>query len=114
MLAVNQEQNDVCARYGASFEQPQAGSHLGIALETLHLVPVYGVRVSPEHGTNGWYIWGGEWSAAADFFQPLCVEHLADRCPLALPFLALAPGWRFITDGSYADVWYDPTGFPGT
>jgi len=26
---------------------------------------------------------------------------------LALPFLALPPGWRFLTDGSYVDVWQD-------
>jgi hypothetical protein len=37
----------------------------------------------------------------------MCVEHLAERCSLAPPFLGLPPGWRFLTDGDYVDVWYD-------
>jgi hypothetical protein len=56
----------------------------------------------------GWYLWAGAgWSDDPDFFQPLCVEHLVDRCPLAVPFLGLPPGWRFLTDGTYLDVWFD-------
>jgi hypothetical protein len=47
-------------------------------------------------------------SDATDFYQPLCVEHLADRCPLALGFLGLPAGWRFLTDDGHVDVWYDP------
>lgn len=35
---------------------------------------------------------GGEYSEAADFFDPLHHAHMAERCPVALPFLALPPG----------------------
>jgi hypothetical protein len=51
---------------------------------------------------------GEECSNAPDFYSPLCVEHLAELCPLAVPFLALPPGWRFLTDGDDDDVWFDP------
>jgi len=34
-------------------------------------------------------------SDAADFFAPLCVEHLRERCPEVLPYLVLPPGWSF-------------------
>lgn len=101
------QRSELCSKYGAAFEPPLAGSQIGIALHTLHLVPLHGLRHPPEHGTNGWYIWAGEMSDEADFFQPLCVEHLSHRCPLAIPFLGLPPGWRFLTDGDYIDVWYD-------
>jgi len=42
-----------------------------------------------------------------DAFVPLHVEHLAAWRPEILRFLGLPPGWRFLTDGSYVDVWYD-------
>ena len=41
------------------------------------------------------------------FFQPLCVDHLPEKCPLALRYLALPPGLRFLTDSDYSNVWYD-------
>jgi hypothetical protein len=108
MATISTKQNEICSRFGAAFEPPFTGSRLGIALQTLHLAPLHGLRHPPENGTCGWYIWAGELLHSADFFQPLCVEHLTDRCPLAIPFLALPPGWRFSTDGDYIDVWYDP------
>ena len=95
-------------RHGADFSPPAEGSRLGIALQTLHLVPINGLRILPENGTNGWYIWAGEEQPdAADFFQSLCIEHLSKLCPLAAPFLGLPPGWRFLTDGDSMDVWHD-------
>ncbi len=70
--------------------------------------PVNGVRVWPKDDTSGWFIWAGtDWSDAADFFEPLHVEHLEDWCPAAMPFLLLPPGWRFLVDGGYVDVWFD-------
>jgi hypothetical protein len=100
----------VCREYGVEPLPPRPGSKVGIALETLHLVPVHGVRLEPTDTTNGWYIFAGdEWSGADDFYKPLCVEHLPEFCPAALPFLALPPGWRFMTDGEgFVDVWYEP------
>jgi hypothetical protein len=103
-------QKAVCDEQGAEFLPPVAGSRVGIAIETLGLQPLNGMRIDPERDTCGWYIWGGaEPSEADDFYKPMCVEHLADYCPAAMPFLALPPGWRFLTNGNHADVWYDAT-----
>jgi hypothetical protein len=104
----DQEQRNVCAKQGAGFFPPLMGSRVGIALHTLELRPLNGMRVEPEGNACGWYLWGGgEPSDADDFFAPMCVEHLATHCPDAVPFLALPPGWRFLTDGNYVDIWYD-------
>jgi hypothetical protein len=103
-----ERQRTICRENSADFSPPSPASRVGIALQTLGLHPLNGLRI-PEHGSVcGWYIWGGEaTSEDSDFYQPMCVEHLADRCPLALPYLALPAGWRFLTDGEYVDVWYD-------
>jgi hypothetical protein len=61
----------------------------------------------PHRDTNGWYIWSGKKTDAPDFFNALRTEHLVQRCPAALPFLALPPGFGFIIDGEHVDVWYD-------
>ena len=75
-------QQSVCAHYDATFEPPSADSKVGIALNTLGLLPLNALRLMPEHGTCGWYIWGGEHlSTEVDFFQPLHVHHLVERCP---------------------------------
>ena len=42
-----------------------------------------------------------------DFFVPLHVEHLAEWCPGVTKFLALPPGWRFLTAPDHEDVWFD-------
>lgn len=70
-------------------------------------LPLHGLRMAPEETTSGWFLWTGEMSEDADFFEPVHVVHLGDICPLALPFLGLPPGWRFLTDGDYVDVWFD-------
>lgn len=103
---VRQAQLAVCQTYHAAFDPPIPGTKVGIALQTLGRVPIYGVRLPPTDTTCGWYIHAGDYSPADDFYQPLCVEHLADRCPAVLPFLALPPGWRFLTDDTgYMDAW---------
>ena len=102
------EQRKICERFGASFDLPAARTKVGLALASLGKNPVYGIRHPPVGDTNGWYIWCGEQSFADDFFQPLHTEHLVERCPLAVPFLALPPGWGFVTDAKgYVDVWFD-------
>jgi len=105
---MKETQQQVCTEYGAGFFPPAAGSRVGVAIQTLRLQPLNGMRVEPDGAVCGWYLWGGgEPSEADDFFQPLCVEHLDNHCPAAVPFLALPPGWRFLTDGEHADVWYE-------
>jgi len=101
-------QQAVCEQHGTEFLPPAPGSKVGIAIQTLRRQPLNGMRIEPEGGVCGWYLWAGdEPSTADDFYQPMCVEHLADHCPDALPFLALPPGWRFLTDGQVVDAWYD-------
>jgi hypothetical protein len=102
------QQRAVCEQYGTEFRPPAAGSRVGLATQSLGLQPLNGMRIEPEGGVCGWYLWaGGEPSTADGFYQPICLEHLPDYCPAAIPFLALPPGWRFLTDGNYSDVWCD-------
>lgn len=106
-------QIEICTRYGADYIVAPADSKLGIALNVrAGLVPINGVRHMPEEDTCGWFIWAGaELSSDDDFFKPLHVAHVQDWCPTIdiTKYLGLAPGWRFLTDGEYEDVWFDPT-----
>lgn len=108
MKSVKQIQAEICRKYGADCELPNSKSKVGIALNTLDQAPLNALRHSAEADTCGWYIWGGEeLSQASDFFQPLHVEHLAEKCAEIVPYLGLAPGWRVLLAGDYVDVWYD-------
>ncbi len=102
-------QRRICRTYGAAYEPPAAGSKVGIALHTMGRIPIHGVRIPVTKTVCGWYIYAGdEWSDDPHFYQPLCLDHLAQECKFALPFLCLPPGWRFLTDGQgYIDVWFD-------
>ncbi len=72
-------------------------------------LPIHGLRCLPEKGTTGWYIWAGESiSEDIDFFVPLHVSHLDERCPDVLPYLELPPGWPFLIAPGHEDVWFDP------
>jgi hypothetical protein len=106
----NLNEHSVCDRLGVSPRQPEAGSKLGIALSTLGSLPIHGLRLNEETGTNGWYIWcGKEMSKGDDFFSPLHVEHIDQHLPRISDYLALPPGYRFLVDGKgYEDVWFDP------
>jgi hypothetical protein len=100
----------ICREHHVVPAPPLSSSIMGIAVATLNRDPLSGMRSNPEGGTCGWYIWGGEPSSEADFFQPLHASHVAELCPKALPFLSLPPGWRFLLGAnSYVDVWYDET-----
>ena len=69
--------------------------------------PIHGLRHPPEAGTSGWYVWTGDLSEAADFFQPLHAAHLVERVPLLSRFLSLPPGTRFLLAPGHEDVWTD-------
>ena len=108
MADVTIAQRAICRDHAADFAPPATGSRVGVALQTLGLMPLNGTRIAEHGNVCGWYLWGGEaTSDDPDFYQPLCVEHVPDRCPLALSFLGLPPGWRFLTDGESVDVWFD-------
>lgn len=83
-------------------------SKVGFAIDSVGLAPINGLRHPPSEGTSGWYIWCGEnLSQSSEFFAPLHTIHLFDRCPEALDFLGLPPGYRFLIAGDYFDVWFD-------
>ena len=72
------------------------------------ILPINGLRISPEADTSGWYIWAGEtMSEDPSFFFPLHVEHLKTWCPEILPYLQLPVGWRFLIAPNHEDVWFD-------
>ncbi|MQA39734.1 immunity protein Imm33 domain-containing protein [Rugamonas aquatica] len=101
------DSSEICRRFGTDYMPPDLGEKVGIALGTLGNVPLHAVRLRPENGTCGWYIYCGEYSTDDDFYQPLHVEHLAERCPEIVPYLALPPGWRVLLAPNYEDVWFD-------
>lgn len=104
-----QLQRALCAKWGVSFVAADPHLKVGIALHTLSEQPLNGLRHPVERETTGWYLWGGQGIPQDDpaFFVPLHVIHLIERCPLSLRFLGLPPGYRFLTDGPYVDIWYD-------
>jgi hypothetical protein len=104
------EQENLCKRFGADFDPPSTESKVGVALQTRGRQPLNALRHPPEADTCGWYMWWGDtFTPDADFFQPLHVKHLGERCPEILPYLALAPGWRVQVAPGHEDVWFDTT-----
>ncbi|MDQ1818162.1 hypothetical protein RBA41_33175 [Massilia sp. CCM 9210] len=107
--SITKLQSALCEKYGSEFLPPDPALKLGLARQTLRSMPISGVRICPENGTSGWYIYGGDHSDAADFYSPLHHSHLSVELPMVIPYLALAPGFRFIIDDEgYEDVWYEP------
>jgi hypothetical protein len=102
------KQREICSKFGAAFYGCDCDLKVGISLNVRNgIMPINGLRIKPKLDTNGWYIWAGEWSDADDFFVPLHGHHLAEWAPLVLPYLGLEPGWRFLIDENYEDVWED-------
>jgi hypothetical protein len=108
-MTTSAAQAEVCARLGLEPDPPGPRSKVGLAIASRSAGwPLTGIRHRPVGDTNGWYLWwGGEPSSARGFFDPLHVEHLAERCPDALPYLALPPGWAFVVAPGHEDVWFD-------
>lgn len=89
--------------YRCSMGRQLPGQHA----RSIGSVPLRAVRLTPENGTCGWFIYGGEYSADADFYQPLHVAHLDDHCPSIRHYLGLPPGWCVLLAPDYEDVWFD-------
>lgn len=89
--------------------RPHPDEMLGLALDTVRLMPINGLRYAPESGTCGWYIWGGEtFSQRADFFSSIHVKQTSDYIAMVIPYLDLPPGFRFLIDQTgHKDVWFD-------
>ncbi len=102
-------QKAVCKEFNVEPYEAFPGDKVGISQSALDgVLPLNGLRHPYTSGTTGWYLWGGEeLSDAADFFKPLHVGHLQEHCKPSLKYLLLPAGWRFLTDGSYEDIWFD-------
>jgi hypothetical protein len=102
-------QSNICTKYGAKFFYCDPTSKVGISSSLKGGArPIHGMRVEPDVGTSGWFIWTGDYSSDADFFLPLHAAHLSEWESLVLPYLGLPPGWRFLIAENYEDVWWDP------
>ena len=99
---------EICKRFNVEAEFPSPQEKIGIALETLDLLPLNALRHKSEHGTCGWYVWGGETlSSDPHFFQPIHVSHLNEYAADIQRYLGLPPGWRVLLAPNYEDVWFD-------
>ena len=73
------EQKAICAKYKADFLAAPFDTLIGVATSTF-----------------------------VEFnIKPMHIYHLLELCPKAIKYLGLAPGWRFLFDNTYEDVWYD-------
>lgn len=102
-------QKDVCNRYGKQYVASPPNMKVGISRD-IKSIPINGQRHPLEGDTTGWYIWtGDDFSDDPDYFLPIHTSHLEVVLPSVLKYLGLPPGWRFLIDDTYEDVWYDPT-----
>jgi hypothetical protein len=106
---VTPDQLAIVERFGSAARPPLAGEKVGIAVNVRQgLMPLNGLRHPVAGDASGWYIWAGEeFSLDEDFFVPLHIDHLSEWCPSVIPYLALAPGWRFLLAPDHEDVWFD-------
>jgi hypothetical protein len=107
--SVESRQMEVCRKYGTDCCPPTPESKLGLARDVAaDIQPLNGLRHPIQGDTCGWYIWRGRnLSLDADYFQPMHVEHIMEKCPESVEFLALPPGWRFLIAPGQTDVWFD-------
>jgi hypothetical protein len=101
------QQREVCERSKSRFVPISPEARIGIALNTMARRPLNGLRHPPHGDMAGWYIWGGEYSPDANFFQVLHAKHFPTEYPELVKFLGLEPGFRFLTDGNIEDIWFD-------
>jgi len=108
---MTEEQLSLCRAFRVHCVDAPDGAKLGIARSVgSGELPLNGLRHPAAGDTTGWYIWAGpELSNDPEFFEPMHVRHLSERCPEIVKFLGLPPGWRFLKAREYEDVWYDPS-----
>ena len=105
-------QQRLCVERQVPWTPPRPDSKAGVAREVgSGLWPVNGLRLPVEGATSGWYLWAGEgeMDQSPDYFEPVHVAHMYERCREVFPYLGLPPGWRFLIAPGYSDVWEDPT-----
>ena len=105
-----EKQKTKCKLYNAKFVPAPFNEFVAIALKSFEdfVMPINGLRHPKESKqSSNWYIWAGEYSESDDFFQVVHIHHLLEICPKVINYLGLAPGWRFLFDNNYEDVWFD-------
>ncbi len=103
------DQNEICKKFDVTPLFCSGDEKLGVAVDTIGKFPINGLRLNPENGTCGWYIWCGEdMSKDPDFFKPLHVSHIKEYLPEIESYLSLPPGYRFLVADGFEDVWHDP------
>lgn len=113
MSVFEEKQRKICEKFHVSFRPVDEEMKLGVARNfDCKNMPLNGLRHNAQGDTSGWYIWSGSEEIPKDdpdFFQPLHIKHLCERCPLLLEYLALPPGSRFLISPQedYFDVWQD-------
>jgi len=109
--AIEELQKEVCKINYAGFLSSPFGSIIGISENACeNALPIHGFRHPQEGNTTGWYVYSGDTlSASPDFFKPLHVSHLSNRCPRIFKYLGLPPGWRFFVADGFEDIWFDPS-----
>ncbi len=106
--ATLEQQRLKCAHHSVPFFECVPHQKVGVSLSVRSgELPIHGLRHPPVGGTTGWYIWTGELGDSSEFFVPLHAEHLLEWCPLIVPYLGMAPGWRFLLSEKHVDVWED-------
>jgi hypothetical protein len=102
-----EEQKKICKEYDSLWNPIDKNLKVGISTD-LNSEPLNGLRHNSENGTTGWFIWSGEYDEREDFFKPICAEHLLEKKPEVIKYLALDVGFRFlIGKENYEDVWFD-------
>lgn len=101
------EQKLLCEEFESSYIKVSGDDVVAVAVNTLNQEPIVGIRKKLEPEENvAWFIYGGEMGEGEDFFETMTVRELQDILPEALPYLALAEGFRFMIDREdYEDVW---------
>ena len=107
MTTILDKQRLICNKYSSKFCPLPPNEMVGIALDTLSLLPINGLRYPLDEGNNiSWFIYCGDYSDADDFFKPIHISHLIEILPEVLPYLALEENFAFVIDkNGYEDIY---------
>ncbi|WP_205700443.1 immunity protein Imm33 domain-containing protein [Cobetia marina] len=107
-MVLSEIQIAMCKKHNAEYKPCMLSGIAGVAIDTVGLQPIQGVRLESEKGETGWYLWAGDFSDADDFFKPVHLEHIDNFFPEVKSYLGLGAGYKFIIDNEgYEDVWYE-------
>lgn len=100
-------QKQICLKMNSRWNPINKKLRIGVS-SNLNNDPIHALRHPSEKGTTGWFIWTGDYSDKADFFKPICAEHLLQIRPDIIKYLGLDVGFRFLIDKTgYEDIWFD-------